>query len=97
MREALQGQGRDSWLARKMYLHEARMNTLKINLSYSPSVVALDISSLRSLQVTVSCVACWLTRAVAGVRVCHRQGCSRLCRAQAGTWRRGSRMPPRMP
>ena len=51
VRDALDGEDRDSWLARKMYLHEARMNTLKINLSYSPSVVALDISSLRSLQV----------------------------------------------
>jgi hypothetical protein len=51
LRDALDGEDRDSWLARKMYLHEARMNTLKINLSYSPSVVALNISSLRSLQV----------------------------------------------
>jgi len=51
LEEALQGEGHDSWLARKMYVHEARMSTLMLNVSYSPSVLALDFSSLRSLQV----------------------------------------------
>jgi len=54
LEEALQGEGHDSWLARKMYVHEARMSALMLNVSYSPSVLALDFSSLRSLQVPCS-------------------------------------------
>ena len=50
LRRALHGEGNDLWLARKMYLHEARLSTLKIVLNYSPSVVAFDFSSLRSIQ-----------------------------------------------
>jgi hypothetical protein len=62
LKKALHGEGNDSWLARKMYVHEARLSTLKLVLNYSPSVVAFDFSSLRSVQDLMAGVAAAATK-----------------------------------
>ena len=51
LRKTVKGEGRDSWRAYNIYLHKARISTLTINLSYSPTVAALEFSSLHSLEV----------------------------------------------